>query len=376
MLDFIKAINSKKIISSEEIYEIFKTDSFDLNLKFLSNVQKHKTVNEFFDYYSKLDFKNVLNVFDNLNSLTVILSNDRNKNIFGNKIDKYLYDVSKIIMFFLLIEKTNEILNNFITNAKTTINDFCLRNESSSISTNINNCFNNIINFSPVLQRSLSRRATKERTLSSYNNQKEKENSVLLDITKHDDNELIVLGNNTPKFKEKEKEWSKASSLNDKKDNSVLKSSQKTIDSILSLRNMKFMHDEEEKNPRGIKKKNKTIRFGFNKQEPENFLKQKSNSNKIYEYQNNMNDINSSFEYNPQCIDKSQLLANLLNIINFLFTKGKINEEQKLKLKKLLISDSKNVINRFNKYYESTFPFNNNLKNLFKKFLIAELDSI
>ena len=374
MIDFIKAINSKKVISSEEIYEIFKTDSFDLNLKFLSNVQKHKTVNEFFDYYSKLDFKNVLNVFDNLNSLTVILSNDRNKNIFGNKIDKYLYDVSKIIMFFLLIEKTNEILNNFITNAKTTINDFCLRNESSSISTNINNCFNNIINFSPVLQRSLSRRATKERTLSSYNNQKEKENSVLLDITKHDDNELIVLGNNTPKFKEKE--WSKASSLNDKKDNSVLKSSQKTIDSILSLRNMKFMHDEEEKNPRGIKKKNKTIRFGFNKQEPENFLKQKSNSNKIYEYQNNMNDINSSFEYNPQCIDKSQLLANLLNIINFLFTKGKINEEQKLKLKKLLISDSENVINRFNKYYESTFPFNNNLKNLFKKFLIAELDSI
>ncbi len=374
MLDFIKAINSKKIISSEEIYEIFKTDSFDLNLKFLSNVQKHKTINEFFDYYSKLDFKNVLNVFDNLNSLTVILSNDRNKNIFGNKIDKYLYDVSKIIMFFLLIEKTNEILNNFITNAKTTINDFCLRNESSSISTNINNCFNNIINFSPVLQRSLSRRATKERTLSSYNNQKEKENSVLLDITKHDDNELIVLGNNTPKFKEKE--WSKASSLNDKKDNSVLKSSQKTIDSILSLRNMKFMHDEEEKNPRGIKKKNKTIRFGFNKQEPENFLKQKSNSNKIYEYLNNMNDINSSFEYNPQCIDKSQLLANLLNIINFLFTKGKINEEQKLKLKKLLISDSENVINRFNKYYESTFPFNNNLKNLFKKFLIAELDSI
>ena len=374
MLDFIKAINSKKVISSEEIYEIFKTDSFDLNLKFLSNVQKHKTVNEFFDYYSKLDFKNVLNVFDNLNSLTVILSNDKNKNIFGNKIDKYLYDVSKIIMFFLLIEKTNEILNNFITNAKTTINDFCLRNESSSISTNINNCFNDIINFSPVLQRSLSRRATKERTLSSYNNQKEKENSVLLDITKHDDNELIVLGNNTPKFKEKE--WSKASSLNDKKDNSVLKSSQKTIDSILSLRNMKFMHDEEEKNPRGIKKKNKTIRFGFNKQEPENFLKQKSNSNKIYEYLNNMNDINSSFEYNPQCIDKSQLLANLLNIINFLFTKGKINEEQKLKLKKLLISDSENVINKFNKYYESTFPFNNNLKNLFKKFLIAELDSI
>ena len=136
------------------------------------------------------------------------------------------------------------------------------------------------------------------------------------------------------------------------------------------------MHDEVEKNTRGIKKKNKTIRIGFNKQEPEKFLKQKSNSNKICENQNNLDDINSSFEYNPQCIDKSQLLANLLNIINFLFTKGKINEEQKLSLKQLLISDSENVINRFSKYYESNFPFNKNLKNIFKKFLITELDNI
>jgi hypothetical protein len=88
MLDLIKAINSQKVIKSEEIYEIFKTDSFDLNLKFLSNIQKYKTVNEFFNYYSKLDYKNVLNIFDNLNSLSVILSNDINKNLFGNKIDK------------------------------------------------------------------------------------------------------------------------------------------------------------------------------------------------------------------------------------------------------------------------------------------------
>jgi hypothetical protein len=323
MLDFIKAINSQKVISSEEIYEVFKTDSFDLNLKFLSNIQKHKTVNEFFDYYSKLDYQNVLNIFDNLNSLSVILSNDTNKNLFGNKIDKYLYDVSKIIMIFLLIEKTNKILNNFTNIAKTTINDFCVRNESSPISSNINNCLNSITNFTPTLQRSLSRRATKERTLSSYNYQKDKGNSVLFDTSKNEDTELIVVGDGTPKFKEEE--WSKKSCINDKKEISVIKSSQKTIDSILSLRNMKFMHDDEDKNQRGIKKKNKTIKFGFDKQEPGNFFKQKSNSNRINEYQNTMNGLNSSFEYNPKCIDKRQILADLLNIINYLFKKEKIN---------------------------------------------------
>lgn len=374
MLDFIKAINSKKIISSEEIYEIFKTDSFDLNLKFLSNVQKHKTVNEFFDYYSKLDFKNVLNVFDNLNSLTVILSNDRNKNIFGNKIDKYLYDVSKIIMIFLLIEKTNKILNNFTNIAKTTINDFCVRNESSPISSNINNCLNSITNFTPTLQRSLSRRATKERTLSSYNYQKDKGNSVLFDTSKNEDTELIVVGDGTPKFKEEE--WSKKSCINDKKESSVIKSSQKTIDSILSLRNMKFMHDDEDKNQRGIKKKNKTIKFGFDKQEPGNFFKQKSNSNRINEYQNTMNGLNSSFEYNPKCIHKSQILADLLNIINYLFENNKINSEQKLLLKQLLISDTDNFIKRLFKFNESNFPFNANLKSVFKIFLISELKNI
>lgn len=374
MLDFIKAINSQKVISSEEIYEVFKTDSFDLNLKFLSNIQKHKTVNEFFDYYSKLDYQNVLNIFDNLNSLSVILSNDTNKNLFGNKIDKYLYDVSKIIMIFLLIEKTNKILNNFTNIAKTTINDFCVRNESSPISSNINNCLNSITNFTPTLQRSLSRRATKERTLSSYNYQKDKGNSVLFDTSKNEDTELIVVGDGTPKFNEEE--WSKKSCINDKKEISVIKSSQKTIDSILSLRNMKFMHDDEDKNQRGIKKKNKTIRFGFDKQEPGNFFKQKSNSNRINEYQNTMNGLNSSFEYNPKCIDKSQILADLLNIINYLFKKEKINEEQKLALKQILISDPENVINRFYKFYEITFPFNTNLKNIFKKFLIMELDNI
>jgi hypothetical protein len=199
---------------------------------------------------------------------------------------------------------------------------------NSPISTNIHNCLNSITNFAPTLQRSLSRRTTKERTLSSYNNQKDKGNSVLFDITKNEETEVIVVGDGTPKFKEEE--WSKKGSINDKKESSMVKSSQKTIDSILSLRNMKFMHDDEEKNQRGIKKKNKTIRFGFDKQEPDNFLKQKSNSNRINEYQNTMNGLNSSFEYNPKCIDKSQILADLLNIINYLFKKEKINEEQKL----------------------------------------------
>ena len=372
MIDFIKELNSDNEINSKEIYEHFKTDSFDLNSKFLSNIQKHKTVKDFFNYYSKIDFIDILKLFDCLDSLSQILS-DNNK-IFNTKIDLYLSEVSKIIIFLLLIEKTKEVLNKFIENAKNNINNFITKKENIPISNNINNCLLNLINTSPLqIQRSLSRRATKEKTLTSNNNQNCKRNSLLTNMTS-DDSELIVLDNNTPKFKEKE--ISNKSSVIDKKDSSIIKSSEKSMDSLLSLKNMKFMFETEEKNQRGIKKKNKTIKFGFEKQEAELFLKQKSNSNTIKENSKNIDDLNKSFEYNPKNVDKSQILADILNTINCQFENGKINSEQKLSLKQLLISDSENVINRFYKFNESAIHFNTDLKSIFKKFLISELDNI
>ena len=182
-----------------------------------------------------------------------------------------------------------------------------------------------------------------------------------------DNIKLILVDNDTPKFEEKEK--SNNDSLKDKKDDSSLKESEKTIDSILSLRNMKFLSDNGENTIRGVRKKNKTIKIGFQRQDSDFFLKQKSNSNKI-------NENHSDLGYNINTIDKSQILAELLNVINCLFDNGQINLEQKLSLKQLLISDSENVINRLFKYNETNFPFNTNLKSVFKKFLISELKKI
>lgn len=370
MIDFIKAINSDNEMNAKEIYEHFKTDSFDLNLKFLSNVQKHKTVKDFFNYYSKIEFSDVFKIFDCLESLSQILSDNNNKKIFNSQIDLYLSEVSKIIIYLLLIEKTKEMFNKFIENAKNNINNFISKKENISISNNINNCLYNLINSSPL---QVQRKAIKEKTFTSNVNQNGKRNSLLTNMTT-DDSEFLVSDDNTPKFKEKE--ISNKSSINDKKDSSIIKSSEKSMDSILSLKNMKFMFETEEKNPRGIKKKNKTIKFGFEKQEAEFFLKQKSNSNTVKEYTKNICNLNKSFEYNPKTVDKSQILADILNTINCQFETGKINSEQKLSLKQLIISDSENVINRFFKFNESVIHFNTDLKSIFKKFLISELDNI
>lgn len=122
-------------------------------------------------------------------------------------------------------------------------------------------------------------------------------------------------------------------------------------------------------------KKNRTIKFGFDKQNTKLFFKQKSKSNH-QENSSKINGLDSNNEYNLNSLDKSQILADLLNIINYLFENNKINSEQKLLLKQLLISDTDNFIKRLFKFNESNFPFNANLKSVFKIFLISELKNI
>ena len=374
MIDFINSVDSHPEIKPIELYELIKTDSSDLNSKILNNLQKHENINEFLHQYSKLDFKNELNFLDNFESQSLLISNNEDKNIYKSKIDKYLSDISKIILSFLFIEKTNKILNNLLTNVTKTITEFYSENEKNSISSEINDCLNNLLkNCTPdIIQRNMSRRGTLDRTPKSKD-QTSKRSSLLTDLTSGD-TEILVLDNNTPRFKEKE--LSNKSNGNDKKEDSLLKGSEKTEDSILSLKNMKFMSDTGDKTIRGLIKKNKTIKIGFDKQDSEFFFKQKSNSNKVNEVSSNLNGLNLNIAYNSNCLDKSQLLAALFNTINYLFENEQINLEQKLSLKQLLISDSENVINRLYKFKETNFPLNTNLKSIFKKFLISELENL
>ena len=365
MYDFIKSIDLEKEIKTEDVFELFKTESFDMNLKFLSNVKSHKTLNEFVSYYSNQDFKNVLKIFDKLNSITLSSEEKKIKNIFSSKIDKYLSDISFIILQLSIIEKSTKLINNYIKSIKQSTDEF----QNCTIQKGINNCINDLINSSPVLvQGNDSRRQSKEGNLSSYDASKGKRNSLFSNMTT-DESEINFFEDksNTPRFKEKED--SKKSNAADKKELSINKNSEKTIDSILSLKNMKFLYDIGDKNLRTVKKKNKTIKIGFEKEEAEYFLKQKSNSNKISEN----NNLNDRIEYNQKLSDKSQILAELLNSVNCLFKNGKIDSEQKLFLKHLLIDDSGNIIDRFLKFNENNIPFNTNLKNVFKNFLISEL---
>ena len=81
MLDFLKGINLQGEKETRDLYELFKTESLDLNSKFLTKIDKYKTLSEFFDNYSKLHVKNVLYIFENLYYLHAIISENQIENI-------------------------------------------------------------------------------------------------------------------------------------------------------------------------------------------------------------------------------------------------------------------------------------------------------
>ena len=374
MLDFIESINPEREIKSEKIYELFKTESFDLNLKFLSNIKQYKTLNEFITYYGNKDFKNFLKIFDKINSMNITLSNKNKKDLSDSKKEKYFCDISLIIIQLSLIEKTSKLLNNLMKSLEDSKTKFEKNYQNKAVQESITKCFNDLISSFPFKhQDKSSLRQLKERTLSSYDILQGNRNSIVSNITT-DDSENIIFENrnNTPKFKDKDSNKKSNGTMNQKKEGDMEKGSEKTIDSVLSLKNMKFLYDSGDKNLRAVRKKNKTIKIGIERQETNHFFKQKSNSNKI----NENNNFNEKIEYNLKNVDKSQILADLLNSINCLYKNSKIGSEQKLYLKQLLISDSEKLIERFYKYNEINIALNSNLKSLFKNFLIGELKNM
>ena len=369
MYDYIKSLNLTDELKNNEIYNIFKTDSSELNLNFLSSLQKFHSTQEFLNYYTQQDCKKVFNMYDTLSSISSKIYNENEKSNYKKDVDKYLSDLSKIILLFSLIQKNNELLSKLLKNTRKFIKRFYIENEIQSIiKERINSCINDLMSCSQVAsQRNYSRRSTKENTVSNPNiflgNSLKKSYNA-------NEEEYLFFQSQTPKFEEEENEIievNEEQSFNNmnaetKEDNSK-KDSLKTISSSFSLRHMKFTYQsDEEENGRSIKK-NKTVKLGTDFITPHNFFKKKSNS------YNNKEDIDN--ENNIK--DNSQYIVDFLNSINNLYKTGKINSNQKLAIKQLIISDPKSVVEKYLKMNLSRNSLDKNYKSNIDKFLLEQI---
>lgn len=389
MFDFIKTINLSEELKTNEIYNLFKTDSSELNLQILSSLQKFQKTNDFLNYYTKQDCKNTFEIFNNISLISSTICQEKENN-FNSETDKYLSEISKIIYLFTLIQKNNELLSNLLKNTKNYIKRFYLENKTkSNVKERIKNCINDLMSSSQVTsQRNYSRRSTKENTISPsnlfvHNLGKSRQ----FDINSNED-ELLLFQCFTPKFEEDEDEIvevNEEQSLNninsqnkdEIKEESSKKDSKKSIETLgssLSIRHMKFVYNDNE-SLRAVKK-NKTIKMGVNFSDPQQFFKKKSISNKIND-NSFSDDFDSDNQNNEESLEKTKILAKFLNIINNLFKEGKINSQKKLAIKQLIITNTESIIQKFSQYNNSNNYFNNNFKSKYiKKFLIEQAKNL
>ena len=384
MLDYIKSLNFSEELKRNELYDLFETDSTELNKNFLSTLQNFSTTKEFLSYYTKQDFKKASDTFNNL---FYISSNiyEKNMNTFFSEKDKYLSDVSKVIFLFSMIQKNNELLSYLLTTTKNLIKEICEENHNQKVQKKINVCLNDLIN-NPQLtpERNYSRRSTKENTISPR--------KIFTTRTfNKTSSDCFLFQCDTPKFEEEE-EKSEIPEVNEEQQSNcnILrlkpgefnterkayeshKDSKKTIGSTLSLKHMNFVYDTDEQQAiRGVKK-NKSLKIGIVFHNPKYFFKTKSISNKINDNSSEC-DFEIEHDFNQKSSDKNIILTKFLNCINSLYKSGNITEEQKIKIKKIIISDFEKMIEKFIKYIISKSYFNNKIKNKYiKRFLLDEI---
>ena len=382
MFDFIKSLDLSEEIKSNEIYYLFKTDSSEINLNFLSSLQKFKTNQEFLYYYTNQDCKSVIDIFYNISSITSEICKDEKYLFQNNKNEQYISGVSKIIFLFLILQEYNKLLGKILMNTKQYIKkfyiDFHLQKNTKE---KIKSCINDLTCSSIVTsRRNYSRRSTKEEIIISlkklsdaclFKNKQQEMNS-----NSNEDEYLFQI--KTPKFDEEEnyiikdnKESKNESNNNDKINlnngvNEILinkKESKKISDSTLTLAKMNFILEPEFEEMKLFEKTKS--QDNYQRKENKRIKSLDNLNNKLIQNDkaNNLIDI-------PE--KNKQILVKFLDSINNLYKEGKINSEIKKSMKKLIISDSKKIIDRFINLNNNNKTFNNIfMKNNINGFLFT-----
>ena len=357
MFDFINSINLSEELKNKEIYNLFKTDSLEFNNKLSSALQKYQNIQQLINNYSKIDINHILNAFNNISLISSQIVNLDNKNINNSEIESYMFGISNILLFLCLIQKNNQLLINLITNVKLYVYNFFSNNKNESIlKEKIDSFINDLISSSQMIEkRSYSRRSTNEVTNCSicmnFENKKKNPNFNL-------DNKQDLFRSFTPKFENNEEMKIPKNTPSIIEENIKISSS-KNMDSSLTLQKMNFVQINEEEI-----KKNKTIKIfntnNINKNvndkiehETKSFIrkKNKSQSTKVNikgclinkSRKHSVNSVDNRYTQN----ERIKILAEILDSINILFKEKKINSNQKISMKQIIISNPKIIIDKF-----------------------------
>ena len=383
MFDFTNSYDLSEELKINDIYELFKTNSSDFNKMFLSNIQNYSNTQQLISHYIKNDISSILSSFNDISSNLTRIIYGENQNNFNSEIEAYTLGSSKIILFLSLIQRNNQLLMNLLKSTKFYIYEFYkTNNKESCIKKKIDLFINELINSSSCIQRSYSRRSTNDITNSSicvnFEN-KNKEQYLNLNTNKKDN----VYRNLTPKFKiEEENNINHKNSLNSRNTNTNDNNSKKNMDSSLTLQKLNFVEIDE-----GGNAKNNIIKCNIDSSSSSSeqskkyiYKKNKSLSSKFKVkdslFKKNRKYSANSMDDKSEQNERMKVLAGLLDTINVMFKKRKINSDQKINIKQIIISNPKIIID---KYYDDMSHINENNNDKIKimeKLLMEKLKGL
>ena len=358
-----------------------------------SKIEQYKKAPEFFNYYSE---KNIISLFELLDILEKNYSHIYNQNMkkqFNTKIDKYISDLSNIILLYNLISKNQNIITNALIHTESYLNHFYLENEiNKEFQKKLNNYIDNLINMKKRKKKRFTNLLTTDNLFNKshrnktnktpkqslfYINRKTEEKNITINnnlfnnikITPNNvmNEDTSINGLTTPKFPRKDYfDDIIIKDIDNTGKNSILK--QESIQSYFTLASKKALITNT---PSQDINKAKLKKVKFTEEKKNDYLIDIESDNEaklVYSKSNVVeNNIESNSPNNVKKLQKKQMFSslnlksdmerkmmkNFLGFINNLYKNKVINNEEKLKLKQLIISKSKKIENIYNKYYEN-----------------------
>ena len=400
-------------------YFLLDSTSSEKNELIKSKIEKYKTVSEFFEHYSN---NNIISLFDSFNRLDKMYSNiyvNNNSNNIKSKIDKYISDLSNIILLFNLISKNQQIIKKALTNSESYLKNFYSENHiNKDCQKKLDDYFDNLINLkkrkkkkrlSFLIHENIFNKCQRHKTVKAIKpnifnlNKKLDEKSIninykLINISptnhlkhiKHNSIDEEKSNLRTPKFPSKNEEPNNNSQSivkeNDSNKDPLIK--QESINSFFTLASKAANINQDENR---IKKTKKEKKVKINDHKVTNFNLQsihndseaklvytKSNFSENKKSQDNSEDLEQKEYYtkknpkkqtfssiNLKSTMEKNMLKDFLIFINNIYKSGSINTEEKIKLKQLIITKSEKIENIYiNYYHDNKNEFINELKKL------------
>ena len=362
MEDFLK-IELSNNIDKDLLYNLFKSKKSDVNMELFSKLFTFNSNMDFFNFYSGIDLNPLLNDINkiNLGLTSIVLNRSPEEN------EPYFSTLSKILVSLHLINKLNKITNDSLNQIqKYSQNFFNKNNVNQKLKSKIKICIHDLHPKNDLFQ-------------------KEKKEAI------NDDENNVIF---TPKFVEglePTKRFVSSSSIHTiNKKESKGKLTKNFVENLYdSYRNL--IDPTKKKHKKKSANSNKSDNFGiiisdlsdsnfsFGEVPKKSNKKTKSKFNKKTKSLDLVEIIKiGSTERENKLLSSKQvyydMYFNLLQIIKESYQKGLINAEEKLSLKKIIISKTEFIFDIYQKYHLNAFIKDKNnmqqLLNEMKKFVL------